>query len=440
MKTRKKKKEEKDILDDPLFLAELLGYDRVVHDYHREWIENFIRPGDYVLLAHRNSYKTTCVVIAIILELLMNPSVRIQVARKTEKQAIKILEEVVAHFFRKPLRKLYLDRWGVNNISQHIEWSKMNGLNINLRNKKITKERNLEMCGIGKPSTGAHFDRLYRDDIVTPEDRRAVERKVTADFLKEDNNLLDAKTGLGRNITGTPFHVDDAFSSMTNVHKFPIGMNFIPELTQEKLQAIRKEEGESVFTANYHLEHVLDSERLFDRPNFVSELTSLRKPIAYWDSAFTREGDFNALTIGGMVDDQIHIVHGSVWRDVIDVSYDNVEKACRRHNVHTIVYESNAAQVSLGYVLKQRGLSAYGIYSRGAKAERIIRALRPAWDRIYFYDKECMSEYMRQILNYTEMDQHTYDDAPDSLSSLVSLLESQSKPEPIATFSTLTVR
>ena len=88
----------KDILlncyDNPHLFGHYLGYDKL-NQTHSEWIKHLFFSGNETpLQAHRNSYKTTSLVVGIILYLIFNPNATFCIIRKSESGAIKILQEV----------------------------------------------------------------------------------------------------------------------------------------------------------------------------------------------------------------------------------------------------------------------------------------------------------------------------------------------------------
>ena len=59
---------------NPVKYAKLLGFNKL-GDLHNEWIIEMVRgKEDYTLMAHRASYKTTCVSVALALIMLLLPN------------------------------------------------------------------------------------------------------------------------------------------------------------------------------------------------------------------------------------------------------------------------------------------------------------------------------------------------------------------------------
>ena len=80
--------------DKPVKYAHLLGFSKLV-GIHNEWIrEMVIGKQDYTLEAHRGSFKTTCVSIAIAIIMILLPTRRILFMRKTDVDVKEIISQV----------------------------------------------------------------------------------------------------------------------------------------------------------------------------------------------------------------------------------------------------------------------------------------------------------------------------------------------------------
>ena len=71
----------------------MMGYDRLVEPLHDGWIRHMtFGDGDWTLQAHRGSYKTTCVKVALWLLLVTRPRLAVGFFRKASPD----VEEVMA--------------------------------------------------------------------------------------------------------------------------------------------------------------------------------------------------------------------------------------------------------------------------------------------------------------------------------------------------------
>jgi hypothetical protein len=369
-------------------------------------------------LAHRGSYKTTCRVISVIWGLLYFPETTILIIRKSNEEAEKIVVEIMRHYEREPLRQLYLTLFGLTEPKSSLNWSKMKGIDL-ITKTKISKERNVESGGIGKYPTGAHFDLIIADDIVTVEDRHSeAERENSKEFIRELINIKNPGD-FGIKFSGTKWHDDDAYNSLIttqeNVKIYPATMKFIPELTDERLKKIRENIGESLYYANYLLELIPDTETLFNRPQF--EYTPNRPLFAYLDpNATDREAknlDFAALTIGTVEGENIYIRDGYIWQKPLDIVYDNVEEVLKNYECILLFVESNAAQIAIANEFVNRGFDVRKVKHFKNKHFRVVHHAKKNWKNLWFHPDMDGGSYLKQILSYNLYAKKK--DAPDSL-------------------------
>lgn len=404
------------IINEPLFLAYLLGYDKVQHPYHERWIRLIWAHGTDVLQAHRNSYKTTCTVISIIWGLLVKPETRILLIRKAKEESSAVLEEIMSHYERPALRAIYRECFGIEEPRNLDRWSASRGLALATKTKP-SKERNIEAAGIGKHRTGAHYDLIIPDDIVTVIDRYSeAERTRVKIYCRELSNILN-NDGIGVKYRGTPWHEDDAFSILPKPEKYPISMNFIPELTPERIEQLKAESTPSLWSINYDLEHMPDEKRIFADAKF-EDPPDEAVLIGYLDPAFSDkpENDCSALTAGTASAGKINIVFGRIWQKEIDEIYDEVEAAYHELGLSLLVVESNAAQIAVGKEMARRGCKVMSINQHKNKHYRIVHFARKYWPKIFF-SKNIDEPYFHQLMGYNISASKR--DAADSLAGLV---------------------
>ena len=74
------------IIDEPYKIGHWVGFNDLT-SLHNEWIQMMMfSKDDETLLAHRGSYKTTCLSIAIALLMLLKPNMTIIFLRKIFKE------------------------------------------------------------------------------------------------------------------------------------------------------------------------------------------------------------------------------------------------------------------------------------------------------------------------------------------------------------------
>ena len=148
------------IIDEPYKIGHWLGFTDLT-ELHNEWIQMMMFSKlDETLLAHRGSYKTTCISIALALLMLIKPNMPIIFLRKTDtdvkeviKQVAKILHSDVLYFL---CQKLYgMDLILVEESSFSIT------TNLMTSNKGASQLLGL---GIKSSITGKHADLVLLDE------------------------------------------------------------------------------------------------------------------------------------------------------------------------------------------------------------------------------------------------------------------------------------
>lgn len=123
--------------------------------------------GDMTLLAHRLSYKTTCVSVVLAMLIGLHPSASVLFMRKTDKDTVEIITQV-----RKILEneKFQAVLMAVRGEPLHIV--RCNSTEINT-NYNSSPRGTSQLLGIGTSGslTGKHHDYIFTDDIVNLQDR-----------------------------------------------------------------------------------------------------------------------------------------------------------------------------------------------------------------------------------------------------------------------------
>ncbi len=82
------------IIDEPAQIGRWLGFEDLT-DLHNGWIQEMMfAEDDVTLLAHRGSYKTTCLSIAIALLMILFPKITIIFFRKTDTDVKEVIKQV----------------------------------------------------------------------------------------------------------------------------------------------------------------------------------------------------------------------------------------------------------------------------------------------------------------------------------------------------------
>ena len=400
------------LYDQPHLLGHLLGYDKLF-EIHSEWIKLLFdsKAGSTtVLQGHRGSMKTTALVVGIVRNLIFRPNETMSITRKSFTDAQKIVSEVKQHFERDELRELF-HLCGVKSPKGAI-W-KDDAINVATK-QRVTKERNLECYGIGTAITGAHFDKMLLDDIVTIEDRISkVKREATKNAYYEYINVAKTTATGTISVSGTPWHRNDAYEVMPPAKKYSIYDITPAILTPDQIAEIKRTQPASLFAANYELKHIADEQKLFGEPKYCQWDVS-RKAVGLCDPAYGGE-DSTAVTLMYRDGEKI-IVRGWLRKQNIAELYEWVVGKMYEYNAAPLMLETNGDK---GYALRdfQKIFPATNGYEeRMNKHVKIITFIKKHWSNIYFAD-DCDPQYMEQIVDYDENAPH--DDAPDSLASLI---------------------
>lgn len=399
------------IYDCPVDIAYKLGYDKLI-DLHREWIIDMVfGEEDKTLQAHRGSFKTTCLIIAIALILVLFPADRVIFIRKTDGDVAEVMN-AVANILRSPyFRSISRTLYGVTLV---LTKDTQGEVSTNLI-QGVSGASQLVGLGCGGSFTGKHGDRLFTDDIVNLKDRvSAAERKRIRLIYQELQNVKN----LGGRIhnTGTPWHKDDAFLLMPNIVRFDCHASGL--MTREQIEDKRSKMTPSLFAANYELKHIADEDALFKTPRFFHDPSMLFDGKGHIDASYGGS-DGTAFTAAHKVGETWYVL-GRRWNKHVDDCLGEVLALCKTLRIGTIYTEKNADRAYLAKEIRRSGHPASSYSESQNKFIKISTNLRGAWRNVRFldcdeYPLDC--EYLNEILDYTEQAEH--DDAPDSLASLI---------------------
>ncbi len=382
---------------------------------HGEWIREMINgEGDYTLQAHRGSYKSSCLAVAIAMLMILRPKRNIIFLRKTDSDVAEMLGmvskilrqqmmgDLVSRYWRKPLVIL-------SESASH--------LSTNLWQSPMGAPQLLGL-GIRSSITGKHAFYVITDDICNKDDRESrAERERTK---KQYDELQNIRNKGGRIINlGTPWHKDDVFTKMPNIHQYDCYQTGL--ITKEQLNQLRQSMAPSLFAANYELKHIASSELIFETPpRFTDDPLTLRDGIAHVDAAYGGS-DYTAFTCGRRDwDNDIIYLYGKIWHKAVDKVMEPIIEDAQRLMCEPIKCEKNGDKGFLIREFFERGVYASGYTESQNKFVKICTYLKKWWPRIIFLEGTD-PEYIDQILDYTENAEH--DDAPDSAACVCRILE-----------------
>lgn len=395
------------LLTKPYKLGHAFGFTKLT-ELHNGWIVDMVRgTEDKTLQAHRGSYKTTCVSIALALIAILLPNCKTLFMRKTDddikeviKQTRKLLESPQMRVFVKAIygTDLKLTTASVSEISTNLTTDPRGASQI-------------VGLGMGGSLTGKHFDRIFTDDIVNLQDRISkAERERTKSIYQE---LANIKNRGGRIYnTGTPWHKDDCFSIMPTPIMYDCYSTGL--ISAEELQAIKDSMTASLFAANYELRHIAAEDVIFENPNVGADAAMCEQGDCHIDAAYGGE-DYTAFTICKKRGEDYYIF-GKLWKKHVDDCLKDCIKYKEQFNAGKFYCEDNGDKGYLAKDLRGKGERVVKYHESQNKFIKITSYLKVAWKHVYFVEGTD-AEYINQICDYNENVEH--DDAPDSCASII---------------------
>ena len=380
---------------------------------HGEWMREMIYgEGDYTLMAHRGSYKSSCLSVAIALMMVLYPTKNIIFLRKADtdvaemmsmvEKALRsqILHDIVAVLYD---RELEIVGKAQNYVSTSLWTSPMGSP---------------QLLGLGVKSsiTGKHAEYVITDDICNVDDRKSrAERQNTRLAYQELQNVCNRD---GRIINlGTRWHANDVSTLMPNQHIYTCFDTGI--MTDAQIQEKREALEPALFAANYELKIISDTERLFDAPKFYhGDASDINGGRAHCDAAYGGE-DYTAYTILKKTKDG-YIGFGKLWHGHVDQRIGEMKALHTLYKAGSISVEKNGDKGYLAKDLRSAGFVVTDYNEKENKHIKIATHLRKEWHNIKWLPQTDQS-YLDQIIDYSENAEH--DDAPDSAACLIRAFE-----------------
>lgn len=405
------------LTQQPARVARACGYPLLTDELHGAWIRQMVLgEGDMTLLAHRSSYKTTCLGMALATLMILRPAESIILLRKTEAGAAEVLRQVRLILQTEAMRALTAGLYGAP-----VGFRQATGLGLSCDCYAAPRGAfQLTGFGTGAAITGRHAERIFTDDIVSLQDRVSPqERAWTRSVYMELQNVR----GPGGRIVniGTPWHKEDAISLMPGIVRYDCYRTGL--LSRERIAALRAGMSPSLFAANYELRHIAVEEALFPQgPAFFDDERLLWDGIAHVDAAYGGS-DCTALTCGRRDGDRLYL-YGRLWKGHVDACMDELLAECERLRCAPVWCETNADRGYLAKELRRRGAQVRMYQERCNKFLKIATWLRKWWPHSTFLSGTD-PDYLAQILDYTPSP--THDDAPDSAACLCRILDARGR-------------
>ena len=418
----------KNIKDNPVKIAHKLGF-TLLTDLHNNWIKEFIfGKDDFSLFAHRGSYKTTAVAIALAISLVIFPDECILFMRKTENDIIEIMRSVS--------KILKTDLFaGIVKVLYNVELELTKDTNSEIStNLQQGNKGTPQLTGLGSTSslTGKHYERIFTDDISNLKDRISKAERERVKLVYQELQNLKNRGGKIVN-TGTKWHKEAVESLMPNQHTQTCYDSGI--MTKDEIAEIRTKMTPTLFAANYELKHIADENALFKNPKYINNVEYIYNGFTHIDASYGGE-DTSAMTIMRQYTKDLLnpetkelilpagsiVAYGKMWTKHIDDCLKESYTIQEKLKSGTIYLETNADK---GYLAKDisktnRAVSTY--HESQNKFVKISTYLYSNWANIYWLD-DTDPEYMSQILDFQEGQEP--DDCPDSAASLIRIFEKQ---------------
>ena len=394
----------------PYALGHMIGFTKLT-PLHNEWIKRMTSgTEDETLQAHRGSYKTTCVSLALSIIMVTKPKKKIMFMRKTDTDTKEIIAQV-----KKILLSPYMQAFAMAIHDKPLILVKASATEIttNLTDDPRGTSQ-LFSIGIGGSLTGKHFDIIFTDDIVNIEDRTSkAERERTKLMYQE---LQNVKNRGGRIFnTGTPWHKNDAFELMpkaTDYDCYSTGL-----ISKDELAQIKASMAPSLFAANYEMRHIASDDVMFTDPKTGADPKFIQNARSHIDAAYGGE-DWTAFTAMNKVGDTYYIL-GKCWQKHVDDTLGEIFAVMDDNLLNKVYCEDNGDKGYLAKDIRSHGKRAITYHESMNKFIKISTYLKAIWDHVVFVEGTD-PEYIEQICDYTEDAEH--DDCPDSAACLARLL------------------
>ena len=398
------------LLDYPYQFGHSVGFKRLT-ELHNVWLKDMIRgKEDKTLQAHRGSYKTTCVSIALALIVVLLPNCKTLFMRKTDNDIKEVISQVKKILQSQQMRYFVQCIYGCD---LKLTTATANEISTNL-STDIRGTAQLVGLGMGGSLTGKHFDRIFTDDIVNVQDRISkAERDRTKLIYQELRNIINRGGRIFN--TGTPWHKEDAFSLMPNPEKYDCYSTGL--MTDAEIAEIREKMTASLFAANYELRHIAAEDVIFDSPQTGADPSLVEQGECHIDAAFYGE-DYTAFTVMKKHDGKYY-VYGRCWRKHVEDCYSEIIQDYERFMCRRVSLETNADKGMVGKELRNMGLRVNLYTEKMNKYLKIVTYLKTIWKDVVFV-QGTDAEYINQICDYNEHCEH--DDAADSCASLARIL------------------
>lgn len=408
----------KKIKNEPYKIAQAVGFSDVKEYPHNEWMKSVISgTGDYTLLSHRGSYKSSCLSVDIALMMVLYIDENIIFLRKADNDVAEMIKMV-----RKALESDVLQSLSIVLHGKRIEFVELSQTSITTNLYRSASGAS-QLLGIGLKSsiTGKHAPIVITDDICNVTDRLSkAERERTKIQYQELQNI---KNRNGRIINlGTRWHKDDVFELMPNHHIYDYHTTKL--ISDEQIEKIRDSMSPTLFACNYELKIIASEDVIFTNPQKGGDIAMVEQGNCHIDASYGGE-DGTAFTICRKYGGKYYVL-GKLFHKHVNDCLDEIIKLRKSLNAGRISCENNGDKGYLAKELNKRGERTHSYHEKTNKYIKITSYLKAVWKDVIFV-AGTDEEYIDQIVDYNENAEH--DDAPDSLASIVRELWRKHSPD-----------
>jgi len=396
----------------PYKIAVNIGFKDIKEYPHNEWMKDILFGNDeYTLLAHRGSYKSSCLSVCIALIMVLFPQDNIIFLRKTDNDVAEMVRMVDKALMSDFMQQLSQIIYGKPIILTECSLSAIT------TNLYLTASGASQLIGIGLKSsiTGKHANFVITDDICNVLDRISrADRERTKLQYQELQNVCNRG---GRIINlGTKWHKEDVFTLTKNIHTYSYKDTHL--ISDEKIAELKESMLPSLFACNYELKIIAAEDVIFTNPVTGGDASMIEQSnYCHIDAAYGGS-DYTAFTICRKTDGKYY-VFGKLWRKHVDDCEDEIISWRKRFNAGRIYCETNADKGYLAKDLRRKGERVTEYAENENKFIKIVSYLKAEWKNVIFVEGTD-EEYIEQITDYNENADH--DDAPDSLASIIRVL------------------
>jgi predicted phage terminase large subunit-like protein len=308
------------------------------------------------------------------------------------------------------------------------------------------KEPSLFCSGVDNARTGAHPDVIIMDDLVS-------ERNVsTPDQIEKVKNhykysLSLLEIGALQIVVGTRYHFHDLYGELLKKNNLdtyvraailPDGTLFFPtRLTHTYLEGMRSEQGTYIYSCQYMLNPIDDSDATFKKSwvqyyeNIPMDENGIRIPLTQYilvDLAIseTKRADYTVvMRVGISENNKLYLLHYYRGRfnpqetiETIFKAYDDCQGSCRSVGIESVAFQKVMIFLIRNEMRRRQKYMPVKELKADANKQRRIRGLVPMFENGDIFIKHEHVELENELLEFPF---NEHDDVIDSLAYIIQI-------------------